>query len=700
MALRRLCGCVKDGRPYEHLFDSSPVGLAVLEPDGRFQEVNEAYAESFGLEPPDFEGETIWNVVETSATGELNRETLESGPAAGGETHRVRPSAGGDGTSTVELSLESIDDEGEQYLISTVEAVDSTKSDGVPSELAVEMAGVGIWSWDLETDALWLSDALEGMMGIEPGSFDGMLDSFIVRIHDDDLEVVETALDDAIDTGEFYHTEFRLQTKEGWIWVEARGRVQDQDDGDGRMVGTLMDVTDRKHQERQLGERKREYRELVDRLPGAYYVINQDWELELCNEVLANRLGRSVEDLRGINIWEEFSELEGTAVQETFERTMEEREPASCEFYYEEYDYWVDLQAFPYEDGIAVVSSDISDSKAEVSTILDSMPILLFRVDQEGIFRESRGQALASIGLERREVVGASIYDLYGEYEEVLDAYERALDGEEIRFTIKLQDVIFETQFVPIFENGSVSSVIGVSMDVTELERQREQLEFFNSILRHDVLNGMTVIKTRGELLVDELEGDYGQYAETIVEWTDNVTAVTNRIRKAAETLTTPDEELSLEPIAPAPIVEKKVAELDSAYSSLEVEIDIQDDVRVQADELLADVVGNILSNSIEHNDDSDLTIRSTISADDGVVWLRFADDGAGIPDERKESVFRRGESSHAKETGSGFGLFFADVLATKYGGSIHVEDSEMGGACFVLELPVAQANQEGWEDD
>jgi len=68
---------------------------------------------------------------------------------------------------------------------------------------------------------------------------------------------------------------------------------------------------------------------------------------------------------------------------------------------------------------------------------------------------------------------------------------------------------------------------------------------------------------------------------------------------------------------------------------------------------------------------------------------LRVADDGPGVDDGRAGDLFERGEKGTAS-TGSGFGLFFVDSMVDSYGGDVRVEDSEAGGAAFVVELPKA----------
>ena len=82
--------------------------------------------------------------------------------------------------------------------------------------------------------------------------------------------------------------------------------------------------------------------------------------------------------------------------------------------------------------------------------------------------------------------------------------------------------------------------------------------------------------------------------------------------------------------------------------------------------------------------------VSITASVDDAHVTIRVADDGPGIPLEEREQILSRGfrgTSSHS-EPGSGLGLYIAARLMRQQGGDLRVEDSESGGACFVVSLP------------
>jgi len=224
-----------------------------------------------------------------------------------------------------------------------------------------------------------------------------------------------------------------------------------------------------------------------------------------------------------------------------------------------------------------------------------------------------------------------------------------------------------------------------------QLVREHSRLEFFHSILRHDVLNGMTVIQARSDALLEETaDGRQRRYAAAIHDWSEHIVDVVGRVRTVLDRLTG-EESLALQPVNLSEVVRGEVSQHRETYPSVEFETEIPADVTVRADELLADVIGNIVSNAVEHNDTTALRISLTVEVREGFATIRIADTGSGIPAEIKETVFRRGETGHAKSTGSGFGLFFVDTMITAYDGNVSVGDNDPRGTVFEIELPLAE---------
>ncbi len=176
---------------------------------------------------------------------------------------------------------------------------------------------------------------------------------------------------------------------------------------------------------------------------------------------------------------------------------------------------WVRTRSFPVLDRlgrpwrVAALSRDVTErrraeealreSEQRLSSVVTSAPIALFSIDRQGYFRLSDGRGLERMGLSAGEVVGRSIYDVYRDAPHVLSNLRRALAGETFTATVDLRGASFETSYSPIFEqNGDVSGVIGVAIDVTDRRRAERRLEliveatssvagqgFFRSLVRY-----------------------------------------------------------------------------------------------------------------------------------------------------------------------------------------------------------------------
>ena len=89
--------------------------------------------------------------------------------------------------------------------------------------------------------------------------------------------------------------------------------------------------------------------------------------------------------------------------------------------------------------------------------------------------------------------------------------------------------------------------------------------------------------------------------------------------------------------------------------------------------------------------------IRISTRAEADAVEIRVADNGPGIPETLRERVFDPFFTTKAVGKGTGQGLAIAmDVVVNKHGGRLNVEETEGGGATFVVRLPKAAAEAEG----
>ncbi|GAA0247258.1 ATP-binding protein [Haladaptatus pallidirubidus] len=220
------------------------------------------------------------------------------------------------------------------------------------------------------------------------------------------------------------------------------------------------------------------------------------------------------------------------------------------------------------------------------------------------------------------------------------------------------------------------------------VEERTDQIEFFNGVLRHDILNGITAISGNLELLDEHVPESGRSHLETVQQWSEDIGQLTQKVRSASQMVTNAESmPLGSHPLSDT--LSHKVTKIRNTYPNVSVEASVEDGLCVSGNELLGEVLENVLLNAIEHNDRSFPSLAVRAQRDEDVVRVEIEDDGPGIPDEMKSEVFDRNVTSES--SGSvGFGLYFVHMMMTQYGGNIRFEDAENRGAVAVLTFSSA----------
>jgi K+-sensing histidine kinase KdpD len=195
------------------------------------------------------------------------------------------------------------------------------------------------------------------------------------------------------------------------------------------------------------------------------------------------------------------------------------------------------------------------------------------------------------------------------------------------------------------------------------------------------------VVQGHVDRLDDDVSGAAAERVATIDEWTEDLARMAKEVRSVTKTVAGEDDG-ELEPVELGGILAEKAAKFRQGHDTLSVAVETGDLPPVRADSLLASVIENLLQNAVEHNDSDSPSISVSASVRPETVRLHIADNGPGVEDGMKESIFE--EAVTSETSGSvGFGLYFVRVMIDRYGGDVWFEDREDGerGAVVVVEL-------------
>jgi signal transduction histidine kinase len=227
-----------------------------------------------------------------------------------------------------------------------------------------------------------------------------------------------------------------------------------------------------------------------------------------------------------------------------------------------------------------------------------------------------------------------------------------------------------------------------------ELLRSNSQLAAFAGQVSHDLRNPLAGVTGFLELLADDPAVAGGGGARTLV---DRALAAAGRMREMVDDLlayarvggSLRTERVDLDELL------REVLD-DSPPGALEdVELDLGVLPRVRGDRTqLRAVLANVVANAVRFaRPDRSLVLRAR-GRPAGDRWeVEIADNGRGVPPERREEAFALLRQVHEPGTvagGSGIGLATCRRVVTAHGGTIGLDDGIDGGTAVRITLPAA----------
>ncbi|MBY8985374.1 MAG: PAS domain-containing protein [Candidatus Lokiarchaeota archaeon] len=226
------------------------------------------------------------------------------------------------------------------------------------------------------------------------------------------------------------------------------------------------------------------------------------------------------------------------------------------------------------------------------------------------------------------------------------------------------------------------------------------QADLYRDIFAHDINNILQNIHSSAELSSlylnnPEKLNTISELYEIIHEQVERGRKLIKNVRKINEI---EDSEIELEKIEIFQVLNKAIEFLKNSFQARTLDVKINSQKKktyVYANNLLLDVFDNILINAVRHNSSTKIEIEIEIKKEklkrENYIRMEFNDNGLGISDYRKKSIFEKGKRKSQRSRGLGLGLSLVKKIVDSYQGDIWVEDRTKGdykqGSKFVVLL-------------
>jgi signal transduction histidine kinase len=199
----------------------------------------------------------------------------------------------------------------------------------------------------------------------------------------------------------------------------------------------------------------------------------------------------------------------------------------------------------------------------------------------------------------------------------------------------------------------------------------------------HEIRNPLGIIRGNADLMRERLDG---KLDEKDLRALADIQGEVERLKHLTDDLMSLDEQRKLDRLALdlGPLLDGAAEAAEKAFPGTKVARKYERLPEVEVDSArLRQVLVNLLSNAAQVKPDSEIVLSA--AQRDGVLEVRVVDQGPGIAEAVRASLFE--PFTTGRSGGTGLGLYVSRQLAERHGGSLTVQDGLP--TTFVLSLPL-----------
>lgn len=457
------------------------------------------------------------------------------------------------------------------------------------------------------------------------------------------------------------------------------------------------------------------FRTILNKSQTGIVIVGDEYRLEYVNDEACRIFGGTHEDLIGHDFREFLKDDIRQIIAERYEsRRLGEDVPVTYPFQLVRKDGEVrtvegKVLVVKDEDGglktvahfLDITQSEkgqmlLEESRRRYRLLVETMNDGLAIDDEIGNLTYANNAFLEMLGYELEEIVGKPWVELTSDLDrdtldqKISDRRKGLSDKYELCWRSKTGETVPTIiSATPLHDrDGNFQGTFAIVTEISAQKDAEEAVQFYLDLLSHDITNQLQVIMTSSGLLEVEVPASYAAEArKDILDAVERCNRLITKVKRAAQSRYVPITGVDL-----IPVLKEKVRILQRVFGAEVHMAGIGRKAIVEADVLLGEMIWNLLENAARHNPKETKRIWVEGKSQRGVYKLSIADDGLGLSNARKESIFT--ERTH----GGGVGLTLVNQMVKKYGGSIEVQDRVKGkpglGTKFTITLRIAKSEK------
>ncbi|SDR82496.1 PAS domain S-box protein [Opitutus sp. GAS368] len=609
-------------------------------------------------------------------------------------------------------------------------------------QFALEGAGDGLWDWNAETNRVFFSKQWKAMLGYAEDEIGDTRAEWETRVHPDDLPQVHAEIASHLKGKSLdYASEYRLRTKDGaYRWILGRGRIvsRSPDGRPLRVIGTHLDITDRKSGERRVRDALGFMQAVLHSAPYGIIVYKADGRTVIANESAARLVGTDVAGLLGQNFrelesWRQHGLLAAAEQALAAARPMTHNGPLVTSF---DRSIWVETRFVPFlyeeEKHLLLIMVDETDKRRTFDRLhlmhaaVVVAPVGWVVTDASGTIEWVNPGFTKLTGYTAEEAVGRNPRVLKsgrhtpGFYANMWATIKRGEVWSGEMFNQRKDGGLYH-EFMTIApisgENGEIRHFVAIKQDITErkdLEKQLARAQRLESIgmlasgIAHDLNNIFAPILLSLELLkLKYPTADARKTLEMIESAGQRGAGIVRQVLTFARGI-----EGERRPVQPKYLV-KEAAQI--LGETLPRNIRIETELAAGLPPVMGDAtqLHQVLLNlAINARDampaggclvlggqallvDEARAARNPPLKPGPCLALTVADNGSGIPPQVLEHIFEPFYTTKPLGKGTGLGLSTVYGIVRSHGGAVEVATQLGTGTVFTVLLPALESPAE-----